>query len=373
MMSNIKKYIYRNWANISGWTTKRKIVVIESDDWGAIRMPSLQIRDKLRQQGICFSFYGYDDVDTLASKEDLEALFGVLSRHKDKNGNHPIITANTIMTNPDFRKIAQSGFQDYYYELFTETLKRYYPNDNVFSVWQEGITARLFQPQFHGREHVNVQMWLEYLRAGNECVRKAFNCEVYSPLIREDVRKKFLHTYNIAKEEEKSFVRNSISEGLRLFEQIFGFKSLSTIAPSFTWDEYVEQAFDENGVKYIQGSLVQCTSKLDGRKIIRHHTGQVNKLSQIYMVRNASFEPSQCSGQDVVSECLKDIQNAFFWHKPAIISAHRLNFIGELNKRNRLDNLVALDILLRKILLRYSDVEFMSSEQLGEIIKKTNK
>ena len=67
------------------------------------------------------------------------------------------------MTNPDFRKIAQSGFQDYYYELFTETLKRYYPNDNVFSVWQEGITARLFQPQFHGREHVNVQMWLEYL------------------------------------------------------------------------------------------------------------------------------------------------------------------------------------------------------------------
>ena len=91
------------------------------------------------------------------------------------------------------------------------------------------------------------------------------------------------------------------------------------------------------------------------------------------MVRNASFEPSQCSGQDVVSECLKDIQNAFFWHKPAIISAHRLNFIGELNKRNRLDNLVALDILLSKILLRYSDVEFMSSEQLGEFIKKTDK
>ena len=30
MMSNIKKYIYRNWANISGWTTKRKIVMKES-------------------------------------------------------------------------------------------------------------------------------------------------------------------------------------------------------------------------------------------------------------------------------------------------------------------------------------------------------
>lgn len=370
MLFGAKKYIYRNWINIPGWKTKRKIVVIESDDWGAIRMPSLEIRDKLKQQGVHFSSYGYDDVDTLASGEDLESLFAVLCRYKDKNGNHPVITANTIMTNPDFRKIEQSGFQNYYYELFIDTLGRYYPNENIFAVWQEGIRAGIFQPQFHGREHVNVQMWLEQLRAGNKSVMKAFDCGVYSLLIQEDSRRKFLHAYNIAREEEKGFVINSISEGLRLFEQTFGFKSFSAIPPSFTWDEFVEQVYCENGVKYIQGSSVQCTSKLTRNKVLRHHTGQLNKQNQIYMVRNVSFEPSQSKGMDVVSECMKEIRNAFFWHKPAIISAHRLNFIGGLNKRNRLDNLAMLDTLLNKIFLDYPDVEFMSTDQLGKLIEK---
>ena len=32
--------VLRNIRNIPGWQTKRKIVVVESDDWGSIRMRS---------------------------------------------------------------------------------------------------------------------------------------------------------------------------------------------------------------------------------------------------------------------------------------------------------------------------------------------
>jgi hypothetical protein len=39
--------IVRNLANLPGWCTNRKIVVIESDDWGSIRMPSLTIFENL--------------------------------------------------------------------------------------------------------------------------------------------------------------------------------------------------------------------------------------------------------------------------------------------------------------------------------------
>jgi hypothetical protein len=39
--------VVRNITHILGWKTKRKIVVFESDDWGSIRMPTNQIRDRL--------------------------------------------------------------------------------------------------------------------------------------------------------------------------------------------------------------------------------------------------------------------------------------------------------------------------------------
>ena len=38
-------------SNIPGWCTNRKIVVIESDDWGSIRMSSLEAFKKLLKAG----------------------------------------------------------------------------------------------------------------------------------------------------------------------------------------------------------------------------------------------------------------------------------------------------------------------------------
>ena len=39
----LKQTITHNLLNIPGWRTKRHIVVIESDDWGSIRMPSKDV------------------------------------------------------------------------------------------------------------------------------------------------------------------------------------------------------------------------------------------------------------------------------------------------------------------------------------------
>lgn len=44
--------IDRNIANLFGWCTNKKIVVIESDDWGSIRMPSLSSFEKLEKLGL---------------------------------------------------------------------------------------------------------------------------------------------------------------------------------------------------------------------------------------------------------------------------------------------------------------------------------
>jgi hypothetical protein len=38
MFKELKTSMTRNLTNAIGWRTNRKIVVIESDDWGSIRM-----------------------------------------------------------------------------------------------------------------------------------------------------------------------------------------------------------------------------------------------------------------------------------------------------------------------------------------------
>lgn len=374
MTNKIKRIIGRNLINIPGWKTNRKIVVIESDDWGSIRMPSNKVLENLIDQGVKFNMsYGFDQFDTLASEEDLSALFDILSKYQDKNGNHPIITANTIVANPNFDMIKATGYSEYHYELFIDTLKYYRGCEKSFELWIEGINSKVFYPQFHGREHVNVQMWLNALRQNYFGVRASFDKGVFSSTVIEDNRTKFLHALNISSKEEQPFIIQSIKEGLRIFESIFGYKSKSFIAPSYIWDSYIEECLKEQEVQYIQTGPVQIHSQYErlvsGRKSRRHFCGQRNLYDQRYIVRNCIFEPCQNKNLDSIKSCFTEIENAFFWHKPAIISSHRLNYIGSLNPQNRNTNLKLLSSLLQKIILAYPDVEFLTSDSLGDAIK----
>lgn len=49
---SLKQNIAYNFFNIPGWRTKRHIVVIESDDWGSVRMPSLEVYNQFLKEGI---------------------------------------------------------------------------------------------------------------------------------------------------------------------------------------------------------------------------------------------------------------------------------------------------------------------------------
>lgn len=368
--NRILNYIYKQ----RGWTTDRKIVVIESDDWGSIRMPSVDILNELIKKGIeLHPELGYDKYDTLESNDDLLLLMEVLYSVKDRNNNPPKITLNYLMTNPDFRKIKESNFRTYHYELFTETLKKYPNHDNVFALVKEGIENNIFMPQFHGREHLNVQMWLDALRKNYPGVRESFDVEVFCNYIDKkiDSRHRFLDAYNVINREEYAFVLESIREGLDLFDKVFGFKSLSMIAPNYTWDPEIEKTISDNGVKVFQGGGFQKFSEYKKRDISKsgvfHFIGETNIYKQVYLSRNCLFEPSQNSSYGY-KRCLEDINLAFRLNKPAIITAHRLNFIGGLHSANRDNNLIQLKQLLNKIIKMWPNIEFMSSDELGSLI-----
>ena len=369
---SIKKRLAQYCAHLPGWRTNRKIVVIESDDWGSIRMPSKVVLNSLLNKGIRVDQLPYNKYDALASEEDLEKLFEVLWSVKDKNGNPAQITANTIVANPDFEKIERSGFQEYYFEPFTKTLQRYPRHSNSFFLWQQGIQERVFKPQLHGREHLNVVRWLNALKNNTGNVRFAFDYKMFdlseSLTISEN---SFMEAFNFESLSELDFQKQAIDEGASLFEELFGYRSRTFIAPCYIWSSKLSKAFKEYGIEGFQGGWFQ-KEPVPGRKHRFkkrfNYTGKKTREGQVFLVRNVFFEPSQNRDVDFVNDALVRIKTAFNMGKPAIISSHRLNFIGYIDSSNRDRNLPQLKKLLNTITTRWPEVEFMSSDQLLEMI-----
>ena len=82
------------------------------------------------------------------------------------------------------------------------------------------------------------------------------------------------------------------------------------------------------------------------------------------------FEPTSPKRRDWIGTCLKQIEAAFFWNKPANISSHRVNFSGHIDPDNRKKGLKALKELLQTIVKKWPDVEFMTTRQLGELMSQ---
>lgn len=381
-MVKISRYINYFKYKTSLAATKRKdkrlpgrFIILESDDWGSVRMPSVSVLESLKSKGYRYGdSIGYDKYDTLASNIDLEVLIEALCSVKDSEGNPAKLTMNCVVANPDFEKIRQSGFKEYHYELFTETLNRYPHHDRSFSLWKEGMKEGVLHPQFHGREHLNAQMWLQLMQKGCKPVLDSFDKGVISVVVdkTDDTRQHSLAAYNLVNEDEYAFAKRSVIEGLNIFENLFGYRSESMIAPNYTWDTAIEDAACSCGVKYIQGARTQRHSMYvmrNGGNTELRYTGQRNNNGQIYMVRNCSFEPSENPSKNA-DFCMAQIKNAFDHGQAAIISAHRQNFIGELYPANRDDNIKQFKGLLKTIVTKYPDVVFLSSDELGARINQ---
>lgn len=360
-----------------GWRTKRHLVVIESDDWGTIRMPSREVYKDFLRCGIHVDRDPYCRYDNLATKHDLENLFEVLHFVKDKNGHPAIITANTLSANPVFDKIKESGFTQYYFEPFTETLKRDAAHADAFDIRKQGMAARVFHPQSHGREHLYVKKWLQTLRNGDKATRAAFDLGTWGLTTHVDpsIKEYYMGAFNSSEDADIQTFEVIIDDALRMFNEIFGYESKSFTPTTYEWSPKIEPCLVQHGVKYVQCTFQQKVpiGNDNGVKVLyRGFQGTRTKAGLIRLHRNCFFEPSTKENYDWFGDCMKRVEIAFKWGKAANISIHRLNFIGSIDSANTDRTLPKFKRLLQEIVRRWPDVEFVTSDQLGEIIENSN-
>jgi hypothetical protein len=370
-MRNIKNSIFSYLKNKPGFKTSRRIIVIESDDWGSIRMPSAETFEILKQKGIVKSKNRYTRFDTLANEKDLSNLFDVLHSIKDINGNAAKFTPISVLANPNYKKIKESRFKEYYYELFMEHLKREGQNE-VLNLWQQGINGGFFKPQYHAREHLNVAKWLQALRNGHEATHIAFENEVYGITFSSGVSNQdsFLASYDFYDPSEIEQLKAITIDGLNQFEKTFGFRANYFVPPNGSLSSKLNETLYLNGVKGIQTARFEYTEPMGlGKTATKfRYLGLKTRHNQIYTLRNAIFEPDEPSNFDWKMKCLNDLEIAFKYKKPGIISSHRVNYIGALVPANRDKSLIELRELLKLIQNKWPDVEFFTSDELINLI-----
>ena len=365
----MKQYLKKHFINFRGKRTKDKILVIESDDWGAIRIPNSKVQSLLAEKGLITLKDPFSNYDILEDENDFNALFSVLASHQNQQGKNPIVTANMVMANPDFQKIKEDNYSTYHFESFQKTYKSCQPNLNTYKKLKQGIQQKLIYPQFHAREHLNVSLWLKRLQHQEQNFLEAFDLECFAidDKHTKNARGNLMATYDYQTPEELRFIRKSIIEGLGLFKKEFGFSSKSTIAPCYVWNDEVEDIFRSQKIQHFQSSYVQQYNNADQQKHIRRSMfmGKTNKHNQTYGIRNVLFEPALNPNINWADKAMESIEIAFFWGKPAVIGSHRINYVAGLSQGNRTSSLSLLDELLTKVIKKWPDIEFLNSEKLS--------
>ena len=366
--NTVKNKYYSFLCDRKDFRTNRHIVVFESDDWGSIRMSNKKDWEELLKRGYAVDKRPYERFDTLESTEDLEALFEVLCKYKDCNGNHPVITANMLMANPDFERIKKSGGQMYFFEPIAKTYERYFGDTKVLELMRQGMEAGVFMPQSHGREHFNVEQWMKGLQTGDEDLLTAFQfgmCGI-APKAHPEKGNQLMNALRAYNSEEQEQIDAIVAEGLQLFERLWGFHSHTFVAPCYCWNNITEQTLVKNGVKLIQTSRSNKPAFNDTKHF--YYSGQQSSDGLKYSIRNCSFEPSTNAAGANLSILMKQVDDTFSQHKLAVFSTHRINYVSGISEQNRTCTLNNIDLFLTTLLNKYPDVEFLSSDKLISLL-----
>lgn len=362
------KDILRFLLNINSWHTKKKYVAIASDDWGGIRNSSEKTRQNLIKLGINMDSNRFDKYDTLESNKDMEELFNVLMRYKDSKGNHPVITAVTNVANPNFEKIKQSNYSKYYYETFDHTLTNKYGCGQVLEHYRKGIDLKIFCPELHGREHLQVNWWMQDIQNKNSLIFKAFENEYWylsQQYIEDQKRRWYGASFDIANAEDLILQEHIVSDSIDIFKTIFGYSPIYFTPPSGIYNDKIEKKLYACGVRLVDVPIKQKMPLGNDKYQTKiHYTGQKSRVGFNFLIRNALFEPNLVDSKEAVDVCLSGMDNNFKLNLPIIISSHRASFVGGIDSKNREIGLKSLDLLLSKMLAKWPDIEFVSIPNL---------
>jgi hypothetical protein len=362
--------------NIPGWRSNLKLVVLSVDDYGNLRLGSPQARIEMNKAGLKVNKI-FDQYDTLETSEDLLMLYDVLRSVKDCEGKPAVFTPFAVTSNINFDKILLNNNTEYVYEnlpVTFEKMSNVFPEEysDTWKIWQQGISDGLMKPQFHGREHLNIKFLEELLEISDFEVITSLKNMSYTSISKELYKTiKYTAAFDFWRFEENEKFREIIKDGLSIFKEIFGYEAVHFNPPGAREHNVIHEYLYENGIRVCDTPMFKNEHQGNGKYVKSFfYTGMKKGTGMSFFVRNVVFEPVINKKFDSIGHSMNQIEAAFNLKKPAIISSHRVNFSGFVNKENREYGLNNLKVLLNSIVKKWPDVNFVSSQQLYELMRK---
>jgi hypothetical protein len=291
--------------------TKRPVVVIQSDDWGRVGIPSIEALDRVKTGGAkggAWDRYG------LESASDLEALGEMLAGIADADGNAPCVTANFVMANADLVRMRAERYADFRWTGLADGFPEPWRED-VLPAYRDLIRRGLFEAALHGFTHFNTEIMAGALREESDRGRRArlladndipylasLTPEYNFALVRRDAGEQFM---------DESYQAEWVATGVGLFTDVFGHGPVTTCAPGYRANAVTQSLWRNAGIESFQVVGTDPLSTVNG---------------MIQVARNVAFEPALDDG-DVVDTALNQARRAVRRGTPIVICSHSINYI----------------------------------------------
>lgn len=363
--------------NLIGWRTKRKIIVFVIDDYGNVRLHSKKSRDKLDAKSLVPS--RFDLYDSMETREDLERLFDLLQSVKNLRSKNPKLTFYAVPCNLDFEEIIKENYERLHFEELPVTFDKlsYYDPINyegTWRLWNEGLSYGLFEVQFHGREHFNVNQLDVKLRERDFSLLNsidnrslAFISSSKYPTIEWSSSFSFWDPL-----QEKNRFDEILTAGISKFSEVFKNSPIAFTPPGQELPMEIESSLNRYGFLTFDKPFYRNRHIGFGKRSKEFSFTRYDRKNKIViMVRNVFFEPTNRQG-DHVGNALNQIKAAFALNRPAVISSHRVNYGTYIDMNNGLKGLKSLRELILGIIDQWPSVEFLFVSELTGLINGTS-
>jgi hypothetical protein len=340
-------------------SVSRPLVILQSDDWGMAGIDDKDRVDRITKDYPRNPASQHLDYYSVETKEDLSALYEVLSSHRDSMGNHPILGCNFIMANVDSRRVVEGGFEKLFLQPLHGGLPWPWKRPGLLEAYGEGICRQYLYPALHGVTHFCYPAVERIIREDAPRGRLLRNllrigapqAILFSPWAGYEFRDDESGWLSLAEQEK------TVTQGRALFRKTFGRPPLSACAPGYRANAATFRAWGKAGIKVVQNGPGLKAPPFIGRHGLLH------------LHRNAPFEPAIDPGYFTVERAFQAAQRSVEAGGPIIICTHSVNFHSTLRNFRDL-TLERLHQLLSRLEDAFSDLMYIHDEDLWHLVRK---
>jgi len=277
------------------------ILIIESDDWGA---GPLEQADALRR------------------------ISTMLQNTRDRNGRPALMTLGVILEVPDGPRIAASDCSEYH--ALPLSAPRF---DEVRTAIHEGASAGVFVAQLHGQCHYWPPALLAEARTDPAVRAWLVDPEpAATEALPPHLQSRWVDASSLpSRALNPETVREVVATEAACFKALFGRAPQTAVATTFVWNDTVEAAWAHAGIEVIITPGIRATCRdaagQPGCEDARMLTGERSGAGQMYLVRDAYFEPTLGHApQRLVDGLVARTRQG----RACLVETHRFNFLQSL-------------------------------------------